>query len=354
MREIPYKDFSFTTHKKNWQRDALNVCKLELTFKCGLHCRHCYSDCYNRDSCIKEELKTQDVKYTLDKLYASGIIWLCFTGGDPLTRNDFLDIYTYAKTKGFIISIFSNGYSMTETIAAYLQKTPPFSFEITLNAVTRKRYEEISQVKGSFGRTMAGIDMLIEKKLPLKIKTQITQQNFDELKQIEHFIIGLRLKPTMNFALCPRLNGDLEPTRLRIPPEQVRSLKVRENTSSEYCKKNQNGNSKPKHTGLFLCAIDGDGIHIDPYGNAFPCNLIRKPNFNLLKTNIELVRAELLSLARGKKFTTSSGCRFCNLRQNCLNCPGNSYLETGDQERPVDYYCKLAKEVLHVNKMDAV
>ncbi|MFQ5868041.1 MAG: radical SAM protein, partial [bacterium] len=86
MREIQYKTFSLRTHKKNWLLKRPNVCQFELTFGCNLHCKHCYTDCYNKPDCLKKELKTGEVKFILDKVYKAGVIWLCFTGGDPLTR----------------------------------------------------------------------------------------------------------------------------------------------------------------------------------------------------------------------------------------------------------------------------
>ena len=40
---------------------------------------------------------------------------------------------------------------------------------------------------------------------------------------------------------------------------------------------------------------------------------------------------------------TNSKCRDCVLRPICYHCPASAYLETGDEEAPVEYYCELAK-----------
>lgn len=48
MRVINYRNFSLRLHKNNWQKGKPNVCQFELTFGFGLHCKHCYSDCYNK------------------------------------------------------------------------------------------------------------------------------------------------------------------------------------------------------------------------------------------------------------------------------------------------------------------
>ncbi len=352
MREISYRKFSWNTHKRNWTLKRPNVCQFELTFRCGLHCRHCYTDCYNKVSYIKRELKTDQVKFILDKIYRAGCLWLCFTGGDPLTRKDFLDIYSYAKDKGFIITIFTNGYSMTKEIANYLKRRPPFVIELTLNAVGEQLYEKISQVKGSFKKTMQGIDLILKARLPLKIKTQITKDNLVEFVKLKKFIKGLGLKFRPSVDLHARLDGDLTPCNLRISPEEVLNLDGRVNPDCPNEPDRLDRNQKPHtshftpNTQLFQCAVGGgDGINLDPYGNTFLCNLIRKPKLNLLKVDVEYAQSKLLPLVRDKKFTTDSKCKDCKLREFCWWCPGKAYVETKDKESPISYYCKLTRTI---------
>lgn len=360
MEEIQYKTFSLRTHKKNWRIKRPNVCQFELTFGCGLHCKDCYTDCYNRPSYLKKELDTRGVKFILDKLYRTGVIWLCFTGGDPLTRKDFLDVYSYAKDRGFIITVFTNGYFITEEVVRYFKRKPPFIIEMTLSAVSEGLYEKISQVKGSFGKVMRGIDLISKAKLPLKIKTQVTKDNLKELPQIEKFIKGLGLKFIPNSFLHARLNGDLTPCNLRISSPEVLSLNRNNNRLSD-CgyrlsaktehREPNTKNCKPNNN-LFRCAIGGgDGINVDPYSNTFLCSLIRKPAFNLLKVDIGYALNKLLPLTRNRKFVTNSKCRSCNLRETCHWCPGKAYVETGDMETPIEYYCELAEAALRVKNV---
>jgi len=62
MKEIQYRTFSLKTHKKNWRAANPNICQFEVTFQCGLHCRHCYTNCYNNSEYIKKELVFKDIK----------------------------------------------------------------------------------------------------------------------------------------------------------------------------------------------------------------------------------------------------------------------------------------------------
>lgn len=346
MQEIQYKRFSWKTHKKNWLLRRPNVCQFELTFACGLRCKHCYTDCYNRPAYLKKELDTQEVKFILDKVYKAGVVWLCFTGGDPLTRQDFLDIYSYAKDKGFIVTVFTSGYSVSREIVKYLKKRMPFVIEMTLNAATKESYEKISQVKGSFEKVMEGINLITKFKLPLKIKTQITQDNLGEVSKIKKFIQGRGLNFRPSIDLHARLNGDLTPCNLRISSNEILSLDGVKHIPDNDCRLSPPTAHRQPPTNLFNCAIGGgDGFHVDPYGNTFSCNLLRKPSFNLLKVDVEYALDRLLPLVRDKKFTRDSECNGCNLREFCRSCPGRAYVETRDMQAPIEYYCELAKLV---------
>jgi len=340
MRQLQYKTFSLKTHQKNWRINRTNVCQFELTFGCGFHCQHCYTDCYNKSRYIKNELETRQVKYILDEVYNAGVIWLCFTGGDPLTRKDFLDVYSYAKDKGFIITIFSNGYSMTDEIIRYFKKKPPFALEITLNAVTPDLYEKISQARGSFVKAMNGIGRILKANLPLKIKTEVTKENLKEIPKISKFIKSLGLKPRPDAFVHARLDRDLAPCSLRISPEEVLSLDRKKALTG--CRRPSVARSRVK-TGLFNCAAGGgNGLHIDPYGNIVPCVCIREPRINLLREDIQEAHKMILNWVRTRHFTYGTKCRNCPIRDYCYNCPGKAYLEKGSLEAAVDWFCELA------------
>ena len=343
MKTISYKSFSLEFHQKNWQNKKPNACQFELTFGCALRCKHCYTDCYNKAGCIQRELNTKEVKLILDKVHDRGILWLCLTGGDPLTRKDFLEIYAYAKNKGFIITIFTNAYSMARRIAGYLKNNPPFVIEVTLNAVKQATYEKIARVEGSFSKTKKGIDLILKAGLPLKIKTQVTKDNLEELPQIKKFVksSGLEFRPSV--LLNSRLDGDSVPCDLRISPREVLNLNGKRKISFEECELLPPAASRQPPAGLFPCAITGgDGIYIDPCGNIVPCNCIREPKVNLLKEDLAKAQKKVLDWVRTRCFTANIKCQRCPLRSRCYNCPGKALLETGNLEGIVNWYCDLA------------
>ncbi|GAI49460.1 unnamed protein product, partial [marine sediment metagenome] len=74
----------------------------------------------NDQDAIEKELTCKEIFSIFDQIAEAGCLWLLLTGGDPLLRQDFLEIYTYAKKKGFLISLFTNGTLITPRIADHL------------------------------------------------------------------------------------------------------------------------------------------------------------------------------------------------------------------------------------------
>ena len=231
MKDVSYKNFSLRLHQKKWCRGRFNSCQFELTFGCPLHCRYCYSDCYNNRDDIGKELKTDQIIQLLDKIYEEGVFWLGLTGGDPLSRKDFPEIYTYAREKGFLVTLFTSGVLISEAMADYLKKLPPFCIELTLNAIDQEAYERISGVEGSYEKVLSGINRLKERGLPFKIKTMALTQNYEMLGDIKGFLESLGQKLRLGHPIHARLNGDLTPCRWRLEPDKILEIDNRLNKS---------------------------------------------------------------------------------------------------------------------------
>ncbi len=299
MQEFEYKDFSWQTHKKFQELRQPTSCQFELTFGCGLHCRHCYSDCYNQPEFLSRELNTAEVKRLITKIRKQGVFWLCFTGGDPLTRKDFSEIYAFARLKGFLVSVFTSGYSLDKQILEMFKRQPPFVVELTLNAVRESIYERISGVKGSFHKVMEAISVLRQEKIPLKIKTQITRDNLGHIGKIQEFLKrqGLVFRP--DFHLFARLNGDSLPCELRVTPAELFNtlgIRLKGNGACQ-----EAVSLKIKGNESFHCAVgSGDGFRIDPYGRLFLCPAIRNHSVNVLPGSMNSAFKKSLAFVAAK------------------------------------------------------
>jgi len=352
MQEYQYKTFSLKTHQSNWQKNNPNICQFELTFGCGLHCRHCYTDCYNNSFHKKKELKSKEVKLLLDKIYDAGVVWVCFTGGDPLVRRDFLEIYSYAKKKGFLITVFTNGLLFTNRILDFLVKSPPYSIEITLNGITQETYEGITQVSGSFEKVIANIKEIKRRRLPLILKTNCLKQNKHELGKIKAFADELLGKSRGRYhfkydpMIYPRLNGDRSSCAHRLSFGEIMEARKQDpDIWAEYQKGMRADilDINRDKAYLYRCNSWMSNFFINPYGRLKFCQFSDKFSVDLKTTSFHDGFYKVFPRLLSEKFKTNSKCINCRLRPICYHCPARAYLETGDEEAPVPYYCQLAK-----------
>lgn len=152
-----YGDFSTALHDRFGGRRVPVEVSIEVTHRCPLDYQHCYNNLPMNDaSARKQELSFAEHVRLLDELVDLGCLWLLYTGGEIFARKDFLEIYTEAKKRGFLITLFTNGTMITPRVADYLSEYRPFNIEITLYGATRETYEALTKVPGSFDRCMKG------------------------------------------------------------------------------------------------------------------------------------------------------------------------------------------------------
>lgn len=325
--------------------------QIELTYRCNLNCIHCY--CKGSED-KDRELSTRDWKKILDVIQKEGCIWLILTGGDPIIRDDFLEIYSYARKKGFIISLFTNGLGLRKKIIDYLAQFPPYAIEITLNGMTPDTYEAITQIEGSFSRVIRNIKILAEKELPLLLKTNCLKQNKQQIGRIKAFSETLLGKPSENkhcykydLMIYPRLNGDKTPCQYRLSFREM--LEVRKQ-DPDIWREYQEGlhrdlpDLKRGRDFLYRCNSWMSRFFISPYGRLRFCDFSDKFSIDLKNTPFKEGFYKIFPKLLKEKFKTNSKCRNCGLRSICYHCPARAFLETGDEEAPVEYYCKLARK----------
>src|SRR5258705_12720443 len=172
MESRPYADFSAAVHRGVLRERAPVNGAIEVTRRCPLECAHCYNNLPMGDEGARSrELTLAEHVRILDELAEAGCLWLLYTGGEVFARPDFLDIYSAARERGFLITVFTNGTLITPRIADFLAERPPFSIEITLYGRSRATYEALTGVPGSHQRCLRGIDLLSNRGRPLHRET---------------------------------------------------------------------------------------------------------------------------------------------------------------------------------------
>jgi radical SAM protein with 4Fe4S-binding SPASM domain len=299
------------------------------------------------------ELSLAEHRRLLDQITDAGCLWLLFTGGEIFARSDFLDIYEYAKSKGLLITLFTNGTMITPAIADRLAAMPPFAIEITLYGFTEHTYERLTGQRGSYARCLRGIQLLRERGLPLKLKTVAVTLNTHELGEMKSFAeeqLGLEFK--FDAMMNPRVDCSQSPLAVRLTPEEIVKLDLQDESrmaewrrfAAEFVRRpasslGAGGTSTPE---LYHCGGGLNSFAVDPQGRMSICVLSQAEGYDLRGGTFLDGWEAFLKSVRARKITRRTKCVECQLKSLCGMCPANGELENGDPEAPVEFLCEVA------------
>ncbi len=352
---------------------------IELTERCDNDCIHCCINLPANDRAAKaREMTTGQVKSILTEAADLGCLQVRFTGGEPLLRPDFEDLYLFARRLGLKVLIFTNARLITPQLADLLVHIPPLVFmEITVYGMRKESYEAVSRMPGSFAQFKRGVDLLFDRKIPFVVKSAILPPNKAEMNEFEAWantIPWMDERPSYSLFLDLRNRRDNEKKNtliasLRLSPQEGVAILMRDAAKYRKAMKEFAGKFMgPPGDALFRCGA-GNGMCIDAYGFAHLCMGVRAPelSFNLLR-NLLLrggeshqsnpenepvyqkhnMLSEALDFFKNLKTIKATNpdylrrCAVCFLKGLCEQCPAKSWAEHGTLDTPVEYLCEVA------------
>jgi radical SAM protein with 4Fe4S-binding SPASM domain len=325
---------------------------LDLTHRCNLRCVHCYLRDYSHNI-LHKEMSTKKILSVINEVTEAGCLYFLITGGEPLLRKDFPEIYRHAKNNGLLVTIFTNGTLITDEILELFSDLPPRVVEISLYGATASTYEKITKVSGSYEKCLDGIKRLLVNKINVGLKTILMTLNSHEFFDIENMAKELGVKFRFDAAIFPRFNGDKTTLSLRVSPEDAAekdfSDKERVRKWKKYFDRSKEQVLSDK---LYNCGAGITGFHIDPYGYLKPCIMINNITYNLLEGNFLTGWQDVISRIQDIKAGNLYSCNHCESRLLCDFCPAFLLLENSAEGVRSEYLCAIGNhrfQLLHKN-----
>jgi radical SAM protein with 4Fe4S-binding SPASM domain len=340
------------------KRPLLTRLDIELTERCNNNCIHCYINLPADDLTAKDrELSTSEIKNILIEAASLGCLTVRFTGGEPLLREDFEELYLFARKLGLKVLVFTNATLVTPHLANLFIRIPPLKkIEVTVYGMKPRSYEAVTRTPGSFEAAWRGINLLMENKIPFVVKSALLPPNKNERDEFESWATSLPWmdKPpsfSMFFDLrCRRdskeINGYIK--KFRLSPQE--GLKVLTQRPEEYvrgmkafcCKF-----TRPHGDLLFSCGAGKGGGCVDAYGNFQLCMMLRHPAtvYDLKNGSIKDAAMNFFPKVHEMKAADIdylNRCARCFLKGLCEQCPAKSWMEHGTLDSPVKYFCEAA------------
>ncbi len=331
---------------------------MELTERCNNNCIHCYINQPKDGPCREKEMSTEKVRSILTEAASLGCLAVRFTGGEPLLREDFEEIYLFARKLGLKVTLFTNGTLITPRLADLFARIPPREkMEISVYGMSEKSYESVTGNPGSFRAAMSGIELLKERRVPFVVKSAVLPRNRADLDLFEAWastIPGMgERRPIYSVFFDLRARRDsMERNRqiagLRPSPEEGIGVLSRDRKKyleemRQFCTKFL----KVSEDVLFSCGSGQCGGCVDAYGRFQPCMLLRHHDatYDLRKGCLREALNEFFPRLREMRATNKDyleRCGRCFLKSLCGQCPGKSWMEHGTFDTPVEYLCRVA------------
>jgi radical SAM protein with 4Fe4S-binding SPASM domain len=289
-----------------------------------------------------------------------GCLSIRLTGGEPLIRDDFEEIYLYIRHLGLKVILFTNATLINSRLVDLLRRVPPLEkVEVTIYGMTKASYEALTRTPGSFQAAFDGVDLLLKAGIPFVVKGAVLPQNIDDINDFEAWASHIPwMTSPPNYSMFFNLRGRRDNRgeevrnniirRLRLSPQK--GLEILTRRSDDYLRDMKQFCSKflePPGDRLFSCGAGLGSCSLDAYGNLQPCLQLRHPDttYDLSKGSLKDALTNFLPRVRQMRASNSgylSRCAHCFLKSLCDQCPARSWLEHGTLDTPVEYLCEIA------------
>lgn len=175
----------------------------EATLRCNLECLHCGSDCIRDNSSIDKEIFPDMIKQQLTQIaeyYSPRQITFAIIGGEPLIREDILEVGAFAASLGYWWGITTNGMLLDKEMIVRLKDSGLKTISVSLDGLAEK-HDQLRQKPGSHRIVVEAIKRLLQDPFygAFDVICCISKLNIHQLQEIVEMLCGLGV-PAVRFV----------------------------------------------------------------------------------------------------------------------------------------------------------
>ena len=339
------------------QRRMPLTVNVELLPICNLNCKMCYIRTSREQVEKLGGLKSVDEWILLaEQMKKAGVLFLLLTGGEVFLYPEFRKLYIELYKMGFIITINTNATLINEETVDWLKCYPPKCISISLYGASDETYEVLCGAKGVFSKVDHAIQLLVQNRIRVEIKTMVTPLNVQDIPFCFRYasIRGLHFEPAL-YAFPPTRKLKKE-EQVRFSAEETtyyqfacnRMMSKQESFDSEIVKHLQKYEDTRHNAGSdvygFTCGACNSLCWITWQGKMTPCAMLNEPYTNPFECGFLAAWEELKQ--KCDVILMSPQCSHCDKREVCTVCPAANYAETGSFEMASPFHCKMTELTL--------
>lgn len=329
----------------------------ELTPRCNFSCKMCYIHRAQNDAAaLAQERSAADWLRLAEDCCRAGTLLLLLTGGEPLLRPDFREIYSGCKRLGLMLSINTNASLLDEKMAEFLANDPPLRVNITLYGASPETYGALCGNSSAWEKTTRAIELLQNAGILVKLNLSVTPYNRQDVPAIFNFANshGLPLQAaTYMFppvracehgAFCAdRLTPaqaaeeKLRCDRLRFSPDECRSRW--QSLLRGEAVPDPDAECQELPTQKLACRAGSSTFWVTWEHELRPCGMMTQPGVRLDDLPFEAAWQKLRD--ETGRILVPAKCTACPARHACDQCAAVCQAESGSFTQPPDYLCRM-------------
>ncbi|OGQ61227.1 MAG: hypothetical protein A3G39_05000 [Deltaproteobacteria bacterium RIFCSPLOWO2_12_FULL_43_16] len=324
-----------------------------ITKKCNLKCSHCYLDASELTE-GKGELPTSDAKRIIDEIAClCPQAMLIFTGGEPLLRNDCMELFSYATDKGMMVVVGTNGTFLNEPTVEEMMRCGVKGVGISLDSVGPAYHDKFRGLSGAWEKTTAGMDVLRKHGLDFQVQVTVTKDNYSEIPDIIAFAYKKGARAANIFFLVCTGRGqnmtDINPSQyeetlaylVKAEKEYEGKMMVRARCAPHFLRiaHKLNPDSQLLKGATSGCIAGTGYFRITPDGDVTPCPYMPTKVGNLMDTSLSdiWIRSPVFQSLRNPSY--EGRCKDCEFNEVCGGCRARA-LAAADNLMGEDPWCE--------------
>lgn len=325
----------------------------ELTSRCNFNCKMCYV----HDDVCRGELSAEEWIELGRQAVEQGMVFLLLTGGEPLLRKDFKQIYSGLKKLGLVITVNTNGSLIDEDMLNFLIQEAPARMNISLYGACEETYRNLCGNR-SFGKVVENIRRLRELGIAVKLNCSVTPYNVADIPEIYRIAkeIGVPVQATSYMFPPVRINGcHYGEAPHRFTPQEAAAAQLlcqEQYMTAQQLAMSFDTNPIPDmdctgaEPGPMHCRAGKSSFWVKWNGNMLPCGMLPGEGYSIRDLGFagawEAVRQEC------REAREPAQCTECPKRGHCPACVASCLAESGDSTIRPRYVCEM---VAHLDEL---
>lgn len=334
-------------------RPLISSLQFELSSRCNERCIHCYIPNDKKNHGF--DMPTSKVKSILDEFAAMGGIHVTLSGGEAFLHKDIIEIAKYCREKDLKISILSNLISLKDEQIEALKEVNLSLIQVSLYSMEPEIHDFITTVKGSFEKTKASIEKLVEADIPIQISCPIMKANRKGYDKVLDYARKLKVKAQTDYIMMARSDLDTDNLANRLSLEETEELlrdiiehdvRYREETLQQLPISDEIKFDLDRFMKQPVCGVGYDNCCITANGDVYPCAGWQDYVLgNIYKQSLKEIWENSERVKELRKITQASfpQCLECEARDYCARCLVRNYNESGGDMFAINHhFCDVA------------